>query len=87
MPHLIHKYLYKDLIEDADRARIDLCVQCGLCSFICTSKIELKEEFAQAVVVIEQEKEEARQLAAEREKAEAQAAEKAAAAKEAAEQE
>jgi Na(+)-translocating NADH:ubiquinone oxidoreductase A subunit len=87
MPHLIHKYLYKDLIEDADRARIDLCVQCGLCSFVCTSKLELKEEFAKAVVVIEQEKEEARQIAAEREKAEAEAAEKAATAQESAGQE
>jgi Na(+)-translocating NADH:ubiquinone oxidoreductase A subunit len=72
MPHLIHKYLYKDLIEDADRARVDLCVQCGLCSFVCTSKLELKEEFAQAKVVIEQEKEETRQIAIEREKAAAE---------------
>lgn len=84
MPHLIHKYLYKDLIEDADRARIDLCVQCGLCSFVCPSKLELREQFAQASIVIEQEKEEARQLAEERKKA---AAEQEAAAQETAGQE
>jgi Na+-translocating ferredoxin:NAD+ oxidoreductase RnfC subunit len=59
MPHLIHKYLYKDRTEDAGRARVDLCVQCGLCSFVCPSKLELKEEFARAMIVTEQEKEEA----------------------------
>ena len=60
MPHLLHKYLYKDLIEEADEARIDLCVRCGLCSFVCPSKIELTEQFTEAQDLIEKEKEEAR---------------------------
>ena len=56
MPHLIHKYLYNDLLEEADQARIDLCIKCGLCSFVCPSKIELTQQFADAQVMIEEEK-------------------------------
>ena len=65
MPYLIHKYLYRDLIEEADQARIDLCVQCGLCSFVCPSKIELREQFYEAQLQIEKEKAEAQQKAVE----------------------
>ena len=61
MPHLIHKYLYRDLIEEAEQARIDLCVECGLCSFVCPSKLDLRQEFIDAKKLIEQEKEEIRQ--------------------------
>lgn len=67
MPHLIHKYLYKDLIEEADSAHVSFCVQCGLCSFVCTSKLELREEFAKAIEVIEEEKAVARAAAAKQE--------------------
>lgn len=63
MPHYIHKLLYKDLIEEADAARVDLCIQCGLCSFVCPSKIELREQFREAQVEIELEKEEIRKAA------------------------
>ncbi len=55
MPHLIHKLLYKDALEDVERARVDLCVACGLCSFVCPSKIELAEQFVQAKETILQE--------------------------------
>ncbi|MHC4394253.1 MAG: 4Fe-4S dicluster domain-containing protein [Planctomycetota bacterium] len=61
MPHLIHKYLYRDLIEEVDEARLDLCIECGLCSFVCPSKIELKRQFVEAKKLIEKEKEEIRQ--------------------------
>lgn len=61
MPHLIHKYLYSDLLEEADQACIDLCVKCGLCSFVCPSKIELTQQFTDAQVMIEEEKEQIRQ--------------------------
>ena len=59
MPHLIHKYLYSDLIEEADRARVGLCIRCGLCSYVCTSKIELTSQFIDAQIEIEKEKAEA----------------------------
>ncbi len=55
MPYLIHKYLYQDEIEEAERARIDLCIECGLCSFVCPSKIDLREEFINAKKTIRQE--------------------------------
>lgn len=61
MPHLMHKYLYRDLIEEVDQARVDLCVECGLCSFVCPSKIELREQLIQAKELIKNEKEEIRQ--------------------------
>ena len=67
MPHLLHKYLYADLIEEAERARIDLCIQCGLCTYVCTSKIELADQFATAMIVIEEEKQAALAAAAENE--------------------
>jgi Na+-transporting NADH:ubiquinone oxidoreductase subunit A len=60
MPHLIHKYLYRDLLEEVDQARVDLCVQCGLCSFVCPSKIELRQQFADALGLIAEEKEQIR---------------------------
>ncbi|HEG43016.1 MAG TPA: 4Fe-4S dicluster domain-containing protein [Phycisphaerales bacterium] len=60
MPHLIHKYLYRDLLEEVDQARVDLCVQCGLCSFVCPSKIELRQQFSDALVQIAEEKEQIR---------------------------
>ena len=44
MPHLIHRCLYRDDLEEAERARVDLCVKCGLCAYVCPSKIELRSE-------------------------------------------
>jgi Na(+)-translocating NADH:ubiquinone oxidoreductase A subunit len=54
MPHLIHKYLYRDLIEGAEHARVDLCVRCGLCSYVCPSKIDLRRQFMQAQQVLKE---------------------------------
>lgn len=61
MPHLLHKYLYSELVEEVEHARLDLCIECGLCSFVCPSKIDLRTEFVEAKVLIEKEKQEARQ--------------------------
>jgi len=63
-PHLIHKYLYRDLIEEAAYARVDLCVECGLCSYVCPSKIDLRAQFTEARRRVEQEKREAREAKA-----------------------
>jgi len=48
MPHLIHKYLYRDGLEEAEAARVELCIGCGLCSFVCPSKIELRRQMLDA---------------------------------------
>jgi Na(+)-translocating NADH:ubiquinone oxidoreductase A subunit len=61
MPYLLHKYLYKGLLDEAHEARVDLCVRCGLCSFVCPSKIELREQFTMIQELIKREKEEAQQ--------------------------
>jgi Na+-translocating ferredoxin:NAD+ oxidoreductase RnfC subunit len=61
MPYLLHKHLYADLIEEVQEARVDLCVECGLCSYVCPSKIELRKQFIEAKDLIEKEKEEMRQ--------------------------
>ncbi len=58
-PHLIHKYLYRDLIEEAAYARVDLCVECGLCSYVCPSKIDLRAQFTEAIKLIAEEAAEA----------------------------
>ncbi len=63
MPHVIHKYLYRDMIEEVDQALIDLCIDCGLCSYVCPSKIDLCEQFITAKALLKQEREEARQAA------------------------
>ena len=61
MPYLIHKYLYADLIEEVEQARVDLCIECGLCSYVCPSKIDLQTQLIEAKALIEKEKEEIRQ--------------------------
>lgn len=53
MPHLIHKYLYQDALEDVERCRVDLCIGCGLCAYVCPSKIELTKQFADAQETIQ----------------------------------
>ncbi len=76
MPHLIHKYLYRELIEEADEARVDLCVECGLCSFVCPSKIDLRGELIEAKELIKKEREEIRQEQLRQEEAQKQSEEK-----------
>ena len=61
MPHLLHKYLYRDMIEEVEQARVDLCIECGLCSFVCPSKIELMQQFIEAKAIVAKEKEEIKQ--------------------------
>jgi len=55
MPHLIHKYLYEDALEEAERAGVDLFVGCGLCSNVCPSKIELCRQLLDAKEAVQAE--------------------------------
>lgn len=55
MPHFIHKTLYQDEIEEAERLGVKLCVRCGLCSYVCPSKLELRSQFIEAQEAIEAE--------------------------------
>jgi len=47
-PHLIHKALYRQDLDEAERLRVDLCLGCGLCAYVCPSKLELHREFVEA---------------------------------------
>jgi Na+-transporting NADH:ubiquinone oxidoreductase subunit A len=45
IPHVIYRYLVNDREEDADRVGFNQCVECGLCSYVCLSKIEHLQVF------------------------------------------
>jgi electron transport complex protein RnfC len=41
MPYLLSKYVTRDMTEEAERHRISACIECGLCTYVCPSKIPL----------------------------------------------
>jgi Na(+)-translocating NADH:ubiquinone oxidoreductase A subunit len=44
LPHLLHRYVQRDLIDETIvRLRIFDCIDCNLCTYVCTSKIPLAE--------------------------------------------
>ena len=55
MPHLIWRFLEKDLLEEAQTAGAQICVECGLCSYVCPSKIELTEVISKGIEQIHEE--------------------------------
>ena len=55
MPHLIWRFLQKDLLEEAQTAGAQICVECGLCSYVCPSKIELTETISKGIKQIHEE--------------------------------
>lgn len=66
LPQIIHRYLYRDAIDQAETAGLMHCVACGLCSFVCPSKIELAHEFVEAREELDREHAEAAAAEAER---------------------
>jgi len=56
MPHLLHKYLHRELLEEAGRAGVEKCISCGLCSYVCPSKIDLQTQFIEARRLIEEDR-------------------------------
>ncbi|UCD56272.1 MAG: hypothetical protein JSV16_10585 [Candidatus Hydrogenedentota bacterium] len=48
MPQVLHRYIYRGALEAAESAGIGLCVECGLCSYVCPSKIELLQQVVEA---------------------------------------
>jgi Na+-translocating ferredoxin:NAD+ oxidoreductase RnfC subunit len=43
MPNLVFKYALQSDIEKMEATFIHDCVDCGLCTFVCPSKIELAQ--------------------------------------------
>ena len=60
LPQILHRYLYRQAIDEAEKAGLDRCVDCNLCTFVCPSKIELREQFYDAREQLREEHEEAR---------------------------
>ncbi|MEE8440380.1 MAG: 4Fe-4S dicluster domain-containing protein [Spirochaetia bacterium] len=65
LPQVMHRYLYNDRIDDADRVGLMHCIDCRLCTYVCPSKIDLQHEFTEARTQLIAEREEARSAAAE----------------------
>ncbi len=55
IPQIIHRYLYRDAIDEVEKIGINLCVECGLCTFVCPSKIEILEQIKNAKAQIKEE--------------------------------
>ena len=47
--------MYADQLEQVEHAGLDLCVDCGLCSYVCPSKIELLGEIINARETVQRE--------------------------------
>ncbi len=63
MPQIIHRYLYREKTEEAEKAGLDRCVDCNLCTYVCPSKIDLGRQFREGREIIRQEREEMRAVA------------------------
>jgi len=59
IPHILHKYSSADLTDEADHLHIFDCIECGLCSYVCPSKIPLLDGIRDGKRKIEEEREEA----------------------------
>lgn len=46
LPQVLHRYLYRDAVDQVEAAGLKRCLLCGLCTFVCPSKIELQRQFA-----------------------------------------
>jgi Na+-translocating ferredoxin:NAD+ oxidoreductase RnfC subunit len=63
MPHAIHKALYEDALDRVERLGVDLCIGCGLCAYVCPSKIELRDEMVRAQGLLVEERRHAAEAA------------------------
>lgn len=48
LPQVLHRYLFRGLLDEAANCGLDRCIDCNLCTFVCPSKIELGQQFAEA---------------------------------------
>jgi Na+-translocating ferredoxin:NAD+ oxidoreductase RnfC subunit len=48
MPFLLHRYVKKDRLEEAEKYGLWDCTECGLCSHVCLAKREMSHAFFEA---------------------------------------
>lgn len=65
MPQVLHRYLYRQAFDEAEKAGLELCVDCALCTYICPSKIELHRQFRETRELLRREQQEAAQAGGE----------------------
>lgn len=53
MPFLVHRYVDKQRIEEAERFGLWECIECGLCSHVCLAKRNMSSAFSEAREKIE----------------------------------
>jgi Na(+)-translocating NADH:ubiquinone oxidoreductase A subunit len=58
LPQVLHRYIHRELYEEAEKAGLYRCVECGLCSHVCPSKLELLGQFVEAKEMLRAEREE-----------------------------
>lgn len=59
LPQVLHRYLYRQALDEAEALGLARCMDCGLCTYVCPSKISLAEEFKEAEEELRKEREEA----------------------------
>ncbi len=55
LPQVLHRYIYRDALEEAEKMGLSHCIDCRLCTYICPSKIELADQFARTKEQIREE--------------------------------
>lgn len=54
IPHLLHKHVDKGIInERLAEYRIFDCIECGLCDYVCPSKIEVSSDIKRGKELLE----------------------------------
>ncbi len=56
MPQVLHRYLYDEGLDEAEKTGLNLCIFCRLCTYVCPSKINLDYQFKTAIEQIDAEK-------------------------------
>jgi Na(+)-translocating NADH:ubiquinone oxidoreductase A subunit len=57
LPQVLHRYIHREMYEEAEKAGLGRCIECGLCSFVCPSKIELLQQFIDTKALLRAERE------------------------------
>ena len=58
LPQVLHRYLHRELPDEAVKLGLETCIDCNLCTFVCPSKIGLNDQFAEARAQIDEERRE-----------------------------